>query len=78
MGGKLTGHGFRHTLSTILHEKGFISAWIEIQLAHVDKNNIRGTYNHAIYIEGGRDMIQWYSDFLFTKKVLNDILFSTY
>lgn len=27
-GGKLTGHGFRHTLSTILHEKGFISAWI--------------------------------------------------
>lgn len=67
-GGKLTGHGFRHTLSTILHEKGFISAWIEIQLAHVDKNNIRGTYNHAIYIEGRREMIQWYSDFLFTKK----------
>ncbi|GKV92862.1 hypothetical protein PEC301645_03090 [Pectobacterium carotovorum subsp. carotovorum] len=49
-GGKVTEHGFRHTLSTILHEKGFDSAWIEIQLAHVDKNSIRETYNHAIYI----------------------------
>ena len=67
-GGKLTGHGFRHSMSTILHEQGFVSAWIEIQLAHVDKNNIRGTYNHAVYIEGRRGMIQWYSDFLFTKK----------
>lgn len=36
-GGKLTGHGFRHSLSTILHEQGYESAWIEIQLAHVDK-----------------------------------------
>ncbi|HFO9832842.1 TPA: tyrosine-type recombinase/integrase, partial [Escherichia coli] len=49
--GKLTGHGFRHTLSTILHENGFNTAWIEMQLAHVDKNTIRGVYNHAQYIE---------------------------
>lgn len=27
--GRLTGHGFRHTMSTILHEQGFNSAWIE-------------------------------------------------
>ena len=38
-------------MSTILHEKGFDSAWIEMQLAHVDKNSIRGNYNHFIYIE---------------------------
>ncbi|WNN51275.1 integrase arm-type DNA-binding domain-containing protein [Hafnia alvei] len=49
--GRLTGHGFRHMMSTILHEKGFDSAWIEMQLAHVDKNSIRGNYNHFIYIE---------------------------
>ncbi|MCS1299770.1 tyrosine-type recombinase/integrase, partial [Escherichia coli] len=49
--GRTTGHGFRHTLSTILHEMGFESAWIEIQLAHVDKNTIRGTYNHALYLD---------------------------
>lgn len=63
-GGKLTGHGFRHSLSTILHEKGYNSAWIEMQLAHIDKNNIRGTYNHAQYIEKRRDMMQWYSSYV--------------
>lgn len=56
--GRLTGHGFRHTMSTILHEQGFNSAWIETQLAHVDKNAIRGTYNHAQYLEGRREMMQ--------------------
>lgn len=60
--GKVTGHGFRHTMSTILHEEGFNTAWIETQLAHVDKNAIRGTYNHALYLEGRREMMQWYGD----------------
>ncbi|WMO66613.1 tyrosine-type recombinase/integrase [Escherichia coli] len=71
-GGKLTGHGFRHSLSTILHEKGYDSAWIEIQLAHIDKNNIRGTYNHAQYIDKRRDMMQWYSDYIFIKENVNE------
>ncbi|ENQ9596254.1 tyrosine-type recombinase/integrase [Enterobacter hormaechei] len=62
--GKVTGHGFRHTMSTILHEEGFNTAWIETQMAHVDKNAIRGTYNHAQYLEGRREMMQWYSDYL--------------
>ena len=62
--GRVTGHGFRHTMSTILHEQGFNSAWIELQLAHVDKNSIRGTYNHAQYLEGRREMMQWYGDFI--------------
>ena len=60
--GKVTGHGFRHTMSTILHEEGFNTAWIETQLAHVDKNAIRGTYNHALYLEGRREMMQWYAN----------------
>lgn len=62
--GKVTGHGFRHTMSTILHEEGFNTAWIETQLAHVDKNAIRGTYNHALYLEGRKEMMQWYSDYI--------------
>ncbi|ECE6262635.1 integrase [Salmonella enterica subsp. enterica] len=62
--GKVTGHGFRHTMSTILHEKGFNSAWIEAQLAHADRNTIRGTYNHAQYLDGRREMLQWYADYL--------------
>lgn len=62
--GRATGHGFRHTMSTILHEQGYNSAWIETQLAHVDKNSIRGTYNHAQYIDGRREMLQWYADYM--------------
>ena len=62
--GRATGHGFRHTLSTILHEQGFDSAWIETQLAHADRNTIRGTYNHAQYLDGRREMMQWYADYL--------------
>ncbi|HGE8301160.1 TPA: tyrosine-type recombinase/integrase [Serratia marcescens] len=62
--GKATGHGFRHTMSTILHEQGYDTAWIELQLAHVDKNTIRGTYNHAQYLEQRREMLQWYGDYL--------------
>lgn len=62
--GRLTGHGFRHTMSTILHEQGYDSAWVEMQLAHVDRNSIRGTYNHAQYLDGRREMMQWYADFL--------------
>ncbi|MBO1107948.1 tyrosine-type recombinase/integrase [Plesiomonas shigelloides] len=62
--GRVTGHGFRHTMSTILHEQGFNTAWIETQLAHVDKNSVRGTYNHAQYLDGRREMMQWYADYI--------------
>ncbi|MBA5239055.1 tyrosine-type recombinase/integrase [Pectobacterium aroidearum] len=62
--GKATGHGFRHTMSTILHEQGYNTAWIELQLAHVDKNTIRGTYNHAQYLEQRRSMLQWYGNYI--------------
>ena len=70
--GKVTGHGFRHTMSTTLHKEGFNSAWIETQLAHVDKNAIRGTYNHAQYLEGRREMMQWYGNYLYNLIVDRD------
>lgn len=49
-------------MSTTLHEQGYPSEWVETQLAHVDKNSIRGTYNHAQYLEGRREMLQWYAN----------------
>ncbi|HGO5397603.1 TPA: tyrosine-type recombinase/integrase [Klebsiella oxytoca] len=61
---KASAHGWRHTFSTILNEKGFNRDWIEMQIAHVDRNNTRGTYNHALYIDGRREMMQWYADHL--------------
>ncbi len=47
-------------MSTVLHEQGYNTAWIETQLAHLDKNAIRGTYNHGQYLDGRREMLQWY------------------
>lgn len=66
-GGKVTDHGFRHILSTILHELGYESSWIEMQLAHVDKNNIRSTYDHAKYLERRRYTLENYSNLLLGK-----------
>ncbi|MDW6833987.1 hypothetical protein RNO17_15895, partial [Escherichia coli] len=52
----------------------FIHTWLRFgeimrgslrtQLAHVDKNSIRGTYNHAQYLDGRREMLQWYADYM--------------
>ncbi len=57
-------HGFRHTASTILNEKGFNFDHIEKQLAHIDSNKVRGTYNQAVYLEDRRKMMQWWADHL--------------
>ena len=62
---RTTGHGFRHTASTILNESGlFDSDAIERQLAHVQGNKIRGVYNHAEYLPERRKMMQWWADYL--------------
>ena len=59
-----TTHGFRATASTILNEHGFRSDVIERQLAHGEKNKVRGAYNHAQYLKERREMMQWYADYL--------------
>ncbi len=62
--GRASGHGFRHQMSTILNEHGFDPDLIERQLAHVDRNKIRGIYNHAQYLDKRREMMQWYADYI--------------
>lgn len=64
MGFECTAHDFRATASTILHEAGYNSEWIELQLAHVDKNTVRGTYNHAQNIVERRKMLQDWADII--------------
>ena len=61
---RTTAHGFRGTASTILHEHGFDTAIIELQLAHGDKNQVRASYNHAKHLPARADMMQWWGDFL--------------
>lgn len=62
--GIASGHGFRHQFSTILNECGFSHDIIERQLAHADRNSIRGIYNHAQYLDKRREMIQWFADYI--------------
>jgi integrase len=62
---RATGHGFRHTASTVLNESGlFGSDVIERQLAHVHSDKVRGVYNHAEYLPQRRKMMQWWADYL--------------
>lgn len=61
--GRTCGHGFRHTASTILNERGFNRDHVEMQMAHT-QGKIRGTYNHAEYLPKRRIMLQWWSDYL--------------
>jgi len=62
---RATGHGFRHTASTILNESSLFSGdAIERQLAHVQGNKVRGVYNHAEYLPERRKMMQWWADYL--------------
>ncbi|KFD19717.1 site-specific recombinase/phage integrase [Tatumella ptyseos ATCC 33301] len=62
--GLASGHGFRHQFSTILNENGWPHDAIEKQLAHSDKNSIRGVYNHAEYMRTRIEMMQWWADWI--------------
>jgi len=59
-----TTHGFKSTASTFLREKGFDPAWIEIQLAHGERNKVVAAYNHADYIPQRQEMMQSWADYL--------------
>jgi integrase len=61
---RMTGHGFRGLASTILNENGFAADWIERQLAHSERNDVRAAYNHAQYLPERRRMMQWWSDYV--------------
>jgi len=61
---EITGHGFRSMASTRLNEMGWSSDIIERQLAHTEKNAVRGAYNFAEYLPGRRKMMQAWADYL--------------
>ena len=61
---KMCSHGFRTMASTRLHEMGWSSDIIEFQLAHADRNKIRGVYNRAEYFEERKSMMQQWADYL--------------
>ena len=66
--GQMTAHGFRTLASTLLNEKGWPADAIERQLAHAERDEVRGAYNRAEYLEERRRMMQSWADHLDTIK----------
>ncbi len=63
-GGRFSAHGFRATASTLLNEKNYRPDVIERQLAHGERDKVRASYNHAVYLPERRKMMQEWADFL--------------
>jgi integrase len=77
-----TVHGFRGLASTWANEqlvefgkpaiwiRKYHEDWVEMQLAHSEKNDVRGAYNAAEYLVPRRRMMQDWADFLDGSKVV--------
>lgn len=76
-GGKLSGHGFRGTASTILNEQGFRTTVIEKQLAHERGTQVELAYNHAEYLEERRVLMGKWGDYLISKGLSEEKLESS-
>ena len=62
--GRFSPHAARTTGSTRLHELGYPSDWIERQLAHVEQNSVKRSYNHAEHMVPRTRMMQRWADLL--------------
>ncbi len=71
---EMTGHGFRSTASTLLHELGLPHAVIERQLAHGERNKVSAAYNFAEYLPERRKMMQQWADYLDKLKVGAEVI----
>lgn len=60
---KFGPHDLRRTASTLLHEAGYNTDWIEKCLAHEQKG-VRAVYNKAEYAEQRRAMLQDWADMI--------------
>lgn len=66
----LCGHGFRTLACSDLIESGIWSEdVVELQMSHMEKNNVRAAYTHKVkHLEQRRLMLQWWADFLDANK----------
>jgi integrase len=61
---QMTAHGFRTIASTNLNEQGWNRDVIELSLAHVERDRVRASYNHAERLDERREMMQAWADWL--------------
>jgi len=60
--GIATAHGFRTLFSTCANEAGWNSDVIEKQLAHEERDDVRGAYNRAQWMADRVKLMQWWAD----------------
>jgi len=60
--GIATAHGFRTLFSTSANEAGWNRDHIEKQLAHEDRDDVRGSYNRAQWLKERTKLMQWWAD----------------
>lgn len=61
---RATPHGFRGLASTVLHEHGFNSDHIELQLSHAERNKVKASYNFAMHLPERHKMMAWWSEYI--------------
>lgn len=62
--GDFTTHGFRHLATTLLYEQDYSREWIEMQMAHLERDSTVRVYNHAKYMPQRTRMMQEWADYL--------------
>lgn len=63
--GRQTVHGFRGIASTWANEaECYRSDWIEMALAHVERDDVRGAYNSALYLTPRRRMLTAWAEYV--------------
>ncbi|EED39989.1 phage integrase family protein [Stenotrophomonas sp. SKA14] len=65
---EISGHDFRATASTWLHEAGYPSAVVDMQLAHAKTNKTGAAYNHAEFLPDRIKMMDRWADHLAKQK----------
>lgn len=64
LGPRATPHCWRTTFSTWANENGYRPDAIERQLAHVESNRVRATYNKALLLADRKQLMQEWADYL--------------
>jgi integrase len=62
LGYKVTVHGFRTLITTVLNERGFNADAVERQLDHIEKNAVRRAYLRSEFDEVRTSTMQWFAD----------------
>jgi integrase len=70
----MTAHGFRSMASTILNEQQWHKDAIERQLAHGERDRVRGSYNFAEHLPERRKMMQAWANYLEGLKASSNVV----